>query len=123
MEYVQYSDLDRYLTLVTGFWFRKHQNAGRTSAQHVWFCDATQLSTGFWENEKILRVEENWSGCGSEFSTALYSGMIGKDHRIELYVHPDMRNGIPTDMLFTYKGEEKPLTEIYEQAKQWDERI
>lgn len=51
----------------------------------------------------FFEVKENWCGSGGEFSKAIKKGK-NISGVIELYVHPDMVDNIPTDIFYSYSS-------------------
>ena len=58
-----------------------------------------------------IRHPEVWSGCPDEFMKQRNS--CGADARktVEIYVHPNMIDGIPTDTVFSYCWEKRPVSD------------
>ena len=58
-----------------------------------------------------IRNPEIWSGCLEEFKNQLGSSSTHSRKAFEIYVHPNMIDGIPMDTVFNYRGERRPVAD------------
>ncbi|MBR3299592.1 MAG: ChbG/HpnK family deacetylase [Clostridia bacterium] len=75
----------------------------------------------FMRIKRVLRVCDDWSGCGQELEDAMRIGSVSTDSIVELYVHPDMKDGEAVDTLYSYARDSKRLSEIVEIANGFGE--
>lgn len=58
-----------------------------------------------------IRFKEAWAGCPDEFMNQIVPAKKHPRKPVEIYVHPFPKNGIPTDIVFSYQWEKRPVAE------------
>lgn len=86
----------------------------RTLSGHMLNSRTKLINTIFYRIVQFImnlffEVKENWCGCGEEL---FESPNTIQYNTIELYVHPDMINNVPTDLFYSYSKERRPVESI-----------
>ena len=86
----------------------------RTMKGHMYLTNSGKLSLYYRFLQFFIRCcgfknPEVWSGCPDEFLKQGISAKKRADKAVEVYVHPNMIDGIPIDTVFSYQWERRPV--------------